>query len=207
MNRHPFPYQKQFEYNASMPTRVGHFNLLAPIYDRVISTPDPARLKEAADLPVAGRLLDAGGGTGRIAKLLTGSADQIVLADASRQMLTQAQTLNLEGTTCFTQALPFPNGTFQRIITVDAYHHLSHQKESLKEFCRVLAPGGRLVIEEPDITLFPVKVLALAEKLALMQSHFDTAETIADSLERLGARVQIEREGHNVWVIADKPAA
>jgi len=181
--------------------------LLAPIYDRVIRPPDPARLKVAAALPADGRMLDAGGGTGRIARLLDGCADQIVLADASRQMLTQARTLDLEGVASYTQALPFPDGAFQRIITVDAYHHLSHQKESLREFCRVLAPGGRLVIEEPDIRQFPVKVLALMEKLALMQSHFVSAEKMADSLLKLGARVTIEREGHNVWVIADKPEA
>ena len=196
---------KEVQYNASMPTRVGHFNLLAPIYDRVIMTPDPGRLKEAAALPVEGKLLDAGGGTGRIAKLLKGCADHIVLADASPQMLSQARSLELEGTTCYTQALPFPDGTFQRIITVDAYHHLSHQEESLREFCRVLAPGGRLVIEEPDIRQFSVKVLALMEKLALMQSHFVSAEKMADSLEKMGARVHIERERYNVWVIADKP--
>ncbi|MBN2556119.1 MAG: methyltransferase domain-containing protein [Anaerolineales bacterium] len=190
-----------------MPSRVGHFNLLAPLYDRVITAPDPSALKRAADLPVEGRLLDAGGGTGRIARLLSGFAGQIVLADASHNMLLQARLLDLDGAVSYTQSLPFPSGAFERIIAVDSYHHLSHQKESLKEFCRVLVPGGRLVIEEPDITLFPVKVLALAEKLALMQSHFDTAETIAGTLQKLGARVQIEREGHNVWVIADKPPA
>jgi len=35
---------------------------------------------------------------------------------------------------------------------------------------RVLAPGGRLVIEEPDVERTPVRLIALAEKLALMRS-------------------------------------
>jgi ubiquinone/menaquinone biosynthesis C-methylase UbiE len=43
-----------------------HFDRLAPLYDRVIGPPNPARLQTLLDLPTPGRLLDAGGGTGRV---------------------------------------------------------------------------------------------------------------------------------------------
>ena len=42
-----------------------HFDWLAPIYDRVISQPEPDKLRQLLGLP-AGRLLEAGGGTGGI---------------------------------------------------------------------------------------------------------------------------------------------
>jgi hypothetical protein len=52
-----------------------HFGLLAPYYDRVIKPGDKNWLFEIIGLPAPGFLLDAGGGTGRITKLLQ---DQLV---------------------------------------------------------------------------------------------------------------------------------
>ena len=40
-----------------------HFDFLAPLYDRVIRVPEDDRLGELLGLPIAGRLLDAGGGS------------------------------------------------------------------------------------------------------------------------------------------------
>jgi hypothetical protein len=68
-----------------------------------------------------------------------------------------------------------------------------------------LAPGGLAVIEEPDIDQWAVKLVALAEKLALFRSHFVRAEDLALQLERLGAQTTIQRQPPNVWVIAEKP--
>ena len=100
--------------------------------------------------------------------------------------------------------LPFSDGSFERIIVVDAYHHLTDQESSLVELWRVLAPGGRLVIEEPDIDRFAVKLIAIAEKVALMRSHFVRAERVAERLAGMGADAAVERENHAAWVIADK---
>ena len=55
---------------------------------------------------------------------------------------------------------------------VDALHHVIHQGQTAREMYRVLKPGGRIVIEEPDIRKFGVKLIAVAEKLLLMRSHF-----------------------------------
>jgi demethylmenaquinone methyltransferase/2-methoxy-6-polyprenyl-1,4-benzoquinol methylase len=68
-----------------------------------------------------------------------------------------------------------------------------------------LNEGGALVIEEPDIRRWPVKFLALAEKLALMRSHFYSPTAIAASLQALGAETRIVTEGANAWIIASKP--
>jgi ubiquinone/menaquinone biosynthesis C-methylase UbiE len=184
---------------------VNHFDWLAPLYDLVIQPPDHEKLRELLRLPIDGYLLDAGGGTGRIAVQLRGQTGQIVVADDSLPMLAVA----LEKACCtvtgsHTEQLPFPNDTFQRVIAVDAYHHLADQAASLAEFWRVLAPGGRMVIEEPDIDNFGVKLVALAEKLTFFRSHFVRAERIAADLKSLGAQVEVHREGHNVWVVGLK---
>jgi demethylmenaquinone methyltransferase/2-methoxy-6-polyprenyl-1,4-benzoquinol methylase len=185
--------------------RFDHFDLLAPLYDRVISAPEDDRLGKLLGLPIEGRLLDAGGGTGRIAESLRDRVGHLTIADASMAMLRQAdEKACCEVAAAHTERLPFADESFDRVIVVDAYHHLTDQSESLSEFVRVVAPGGRLIIEEPDIDHFGVKLVALAEKLMLMRSHFQRAEKIAEQLKRLGVAVLIIREGHNYWVVASK---
>jgi ubiquinone/menaquinone biosynthesis C-methylase UbiE len=103
--------------------------------------------------------------------------------------------------------MPFPAHSFNRIIAVDAYHHFAHQQASLVELWRLLSPGGWLVIEEPDIRNFNVKLIALGEKITLFRSHFVHAEHIAAQLENLGAHTEIQRGDFNYWVSAFKPSA
>ncbi len=55
---------------------------------------------------------------------------------------------------------------------MDALHHMSFQKQAIGELWRVLKPGGRIVIIEPDIRRFVVKLIAIGEKIILMESHF-----------------------------------
>ena len=128
-----------------------------------------------------------------------------MIADGSLPMLAQA----LEKGCCEvvgsnTEQLPFAEGSFERVIVVDAYHHLADQVASMEEFWRVLGLDGLLVIEEPDIDHFGVKLVALAEKLTFFRSHFVRAEGIAELLRSFGAKPQIRRVGHNVWVVAKK---
>lgn len=183
-----------------------HFDLLAPIYDRVISQPDPQTLQRLLKLPTDGRLLEAGGGTGRISARLKPLVGQLVLGDLSGPMMRQAQA---KGEFCpvmnLTENLPFPADSFERVLVVDALHHFTDQRRAIGEMLRVLKPGGRLVIEEPDIRRFAVKLVALAEKLTLMGSHFNSAAEIETILSTFGVETQIETDGgFAVWIIADK---
>ncbi|MGD2162621.1 MAG: methyltransferase domain-containing protein [Anaerolineales bacterium] len=187
-------------------SRFDHFDFLAPLYDRVIRLPEDDHLGKLLGLPIEGRLLDAGGGTGRIAEGLKDRVGHLTIADASLPMLRQAhEKACCTVTGAHTERLPFAADSFERVIVIDAYHHLADQAESLHEFVRVVAPQGKLIIEEPDIDHFGVKLVALGEKLALMRSHFERAEKIAEQLGPLGVTVEIARENHNYWVIASKP--
>lgn len=183
--------------------RFDHFDLLASIYDRVIHFDRLDITLEMTALPADGLLLDAGGGTGRVAASLRSYVAGIVLADLSYRMLRQAHRKGLTSVLTPTERLPFADGTFARVLMVDALHHVIHQAETGRELWRVLAPGGRLIIEEPDVRTLLVKGIALAEKLALMRSHFLRPEQIA-ALLPAEARVQIVAREYTVWVIADK---
>lgn len=180
-----------------------HFDFIAPFYDRAIPFSRLKKMLEVLALPAAGRLLDAGGGTGRGATVLRPYLSEVLVADVSGGMLAQAHAKGLPALHAETERLPFADNSFERVLMVDALHHVIHQAETLRELFRVLQPGGRLVVEEPDVRTFPVKLIALAEKLALMRSHFLTPPQIA-ALLPAEARIKIETQDYNAWVIVEK---
>jgi demethylmenaquinone methyltransferase/2-methoxy-6-polyprenyl-1,4-benzoquinol methylase len=182
-----------------------HFDLLASRYEHYIKPKDPQELWELAALPVNGALLDAGGGTGRVAQHMRGKANPVIVADLSFKMLVEASEKNGLCLVCSpTERLPFPDQTFARIIMVDALHHVYDQQATVDELWRTLKPGGRIIIEEPDVRRFAVKLVALAEKLALMRSRILSPRRIAGLFQYTEARVRIEINGYIAWVIADK---
>lgn len=185
-----------------------HFDILAPVYEWVISPPDPTRLKTLLRLPTDGWLLDAGGGTGRVAATLRPFVGGLVVGDQSLRMLRRAyEKRTLHPVRAQVQRLPFVDGFFSRILVVDALHHFSDQSAAVRELARVLAPGGRLVIEEPDIHRPAVKLVALAERMALMGSTFLAPEVVRDMLAAQGLRACIvERDRFSAWIVADKPS-
>jgi hypothetical protein len=67
---------------------------------------------------------------------------------------------------------------------------------------RVLKPGGVLVIEEPDIRTFGVKLIAIAEKLLLMRSHFLAPDEIVKLFEY--GETNVRSEDGTAWVIVRK---
>lgn len=179
-----------------------HFGLIAPFYDRIFSPGERGELIEKIDLPINGILLDAGGGTGRISQFFRDKAERIVIADLSYDMLLQANDKKGLYTVCsHTESLPFQDSFFDRIIMIDALHHVCDQAETAKELMRVLKPGGKILIEEPDINRLGVKALAVAEKLLGMRSHFLSPVEIANLFD--GNVIDIQSEGAIAWITVD----
>ena len=182
-----------------------HFDLLAPLYDRLIRPPDAGPLAHALGLPSDGLLLDAGGGTGRVSRALAPRVRGGVVCDASLGMLARARPAGLEAVQGHAERLPFADGVFGCVLVVDALHHFRSQREAIGELVRVLAPGGRMLVAEPDIARAGGRLVALLERLALMDSRFLRPNEIAGILAAQGLSPRIERnESSSVWIIADK---
>jgi demethylmenaquinone methyltransferase/2-methoxy-6-polyprenyl-1,4-benzoquinol methylase len=180
-----------------------HFDWLARFYDRALPFTRLEQLLKVLDLPHAGSLLDAGGGTGRVAETLRPHAGWVLVADVSQGMLVQARQKGLAVASTAAEHLSFREDTFDRVLMMDALHHVVDQAQTIRELYRVLKAGGRLVIGEPDFRTFSVKLIAVAEKLALMRSHFLYPAQIA-GLFPPGVKVRIETEEYMAWVIAEK---
>jgi len=183
--------------------RFDHFDFIAPLYHRIGLYRHIEKMLSFADLPTTGRLLDAGGGTGRVANVLRAHAKQTVVADVSLGMLRFAASVPaLQVVSAPSERLPFADRSFERVVMVDTLHHVLDQGQTACELWRVLKPGGRIVIEEPDIRMFGVRLIALAEKLLLMRSHFLAADQIAQLFEFAAARTAAGES--TVWVILEK---
>lgn len=182
-----------------------HFGLLAPLYEAFIKPKPPEMLSRLLELPVSGALLDAGGGTGRVSQYFQEEAGVISIVDLSCKMLREASKKEGLNPVCsHTETLPFPSEYFERIIMVDALHHVCDQEVTARELWRVLKPGGKLVIEEPDVRRMAVKMIALGEKILMMRSHFLSPVDIQTLFNDLDARVRIVIDGHISWVVITK---
>jgi ubiquinone/menaquinone biosynthesis C-methylase UbiE len=149
-----------------------HFNFLSPVYDLVFGRASQSAIINLADIKPHHSVLDVGGGTGRVAVQMISLAKSTIIADSALKMLREAQKKGISAINANAEQLPFENGAFDRIIMVDALHHVADQEQTLNELWRSLKPDGILIIEEPDIDHWFVKLIALGEKLLLMRSHF-----------------------------------
>lgn len=184
---------------------IDHFGIIAPYYNRIFKVQEPKRLIEHLNLHNVGTLLDAGGGTGRVSEKLIGLTSEIIVLDNSYKMLEQG---NKERKLIFiqsqTETLPFKDNSLERIVMVDAFHHVHNQEKTIQEFWRIIKPDGVIVIEEPDIHTFAVKLIALGEKILMMRSHFVEPEGIAQMFKSLGASVLVDRNSSIAWIVVRK---
>mgnify|MGYP000963965280 FL=1 len=184
---------------------IDHFGILAPFYERFIRPKVSQTFWRLVDALPGQSLLDAGGGTGRVSQVLIGQGIRVVVADESPEMLREASLKEgLLPLHTLTERLPFADETFERIIMVDALHHVAHQQRTAEELFRVLKPGGRLVIEEPNVDLFAVKLLALGDQLLLMRSHFLNPRRMAELFSAHTAAVHLHHEDGTAWVLVEK---
>jgi ubiquinone/menaquinone biosynthesis C-methylase UbiE len=107
----------------------------------------------ASACPAPERVLDVGCGTGYLLRLLAQQwpqASELAGIDAAPAMIAAAaraasdQRLRLSVGTA--ERLPYPDGSFDLVVSTTSFDHWSDQQVGLRECARVLTPGGCLVL-------------------------------------------------------------
>jgi len=124
------------------------FDRAAQIYDQTRLLLEPiAKHGLQAILDITGptaRVLDVGTGTGRISIPLLERGLNLIGCDLSTKMLMRLQEKLPSARIAQADAsrLPFPTASFDFVLTVHVMHLIPPWRESLREFRRVLVPGG-----------------------------------------------------------------
>ena len=132
------------------------------------------------------RVLDAACGEGYGSALLASAASSVEGVDISEQAVAHAcnrypaQNLEFRVSDCLD--LPYADGEFDCIVSFETLEHLEDQAGLLKEFRRVLKPGGFLMLSSPDKAVYTdrqqnrneyhVRELYRDELEALLGQHF-----------------------------------
>ncbi len=152
------------------------FVWIARYYDRLFHRQDPGPLEELLGLAPGARLLDLGGGTGRVAQDLHEA--RVIVCDISAAMLEGARQKGLTACQGRAEALPFRDEELAAVLVVDAFHHMDDHPLAVREVLRVVRPGGRVVLIEPDIRRFSMRLVRLGEHALGMDSRFFTLEEL-----------------------------
>lgn len=123
------------------------------------------------------RLLDVACGSGgpslRAARLTHCRVHGIdIHEDAVRAALRQAEQAGLTGQAEFEQVdasgpLPFPDATFDALVCVDAINHLPDRARTVREWARVVKPGGRIVFTDPIVVTGPLSSAEIAVRSSI----------------------------------------
>jgi demethylmenaquinone methyltransferase / 2-methoxy-6-polyprenyl-1,4-benzoquinol methylase len=103
------------------------------------------------------KVLDIAGGTGDLSLAFAkrvGERGMVVHTDINEAMLGTGRDrlvnagVMLPTTLCDAEKLPFPTDTFDIVTVAFGLRNMTHKDAALKEMCRVLKPGGRLLVLE-----------------------------------------------------------
>lgn len=113
-------------------------------------TLDLARLRHLVSPSPSVRLLDVGGGTGAATERYAFGCGEITILepDPRKVALGRRRRPSIRFEQGRGEAIPSPDGSFDRVVAVVAFHHMEDQTKALQEMRRVLKPDGRLVILE-----------------------------------------------------------
>jgi SAM-dependent methyltransferase len=139
-------------------------------------------------LPLAGDTLEVGAGTGELWRHVDTSSTRLTLTDFSPAMCSRLREVpNAKVEQCDAAALPFPDASFDSVIAAHMLYHVDDPDAALKEFARVLRPGGRLTISldgQNDQNEFKALAESIGRPSVVSNTTRITYETTPEHLAR-----------------------
>jgi len=185
------------------------FDIVAPIYEKLHfggkKTFD--KIKSIVIFEPLDKVIDLGGGSGRIAKFLANKVQQVTVVDASGGMIRQCLQRHpeLSCVNAEAQNLPFADDSINKIIIIDAFHHFQNQKQVIKEMERILANNGKVVIEEFNPIKMFGKLIVIIEKMFCLGSHFHPPTSLINLFSINEFKVRTINENKSTYyLIAEK---
>ena len=158
-----FGYQRVDERDKAARVR-GVFDSVAARYDLMndlmsggLHRAWKAYAVAVADVREGDRVLDVAAGTGDLTRAFArrvGSAGVIVQTDINAAMLGRGrdrlldQGLVVPAVQCDAEKLPFAAAAFDLVSVAFGLRNMTHKEAALAEMCRVLRPGGRVLVLE-----------------------------------------------------------
>jgi demethylmenaquinone methyltransferase/2-methoxy-6-polyprenyl-1,4-benzoquinol methylase len=121
-----------------------------------------------ANVQPGDQVLDIAGGTGDLARAFArqvGERGSVVLTDINEAMLRVGRDRLLDGgqalptVVCDAEQLPWADNRFDLVSVAFGLRNMTHKEKALQEMCRVLRPGGRLLVLEFSQVAAPLKPL------------------------------------------------
>lgn len=163
MSKTHFGFESVDEGDKARKVR-GVFDSVAPKYDLMndVMSAGLHRIWKAYTQTVANvregqRVLDIAGGTGDLSLGFApraGRTGLVVHTDINEAMLREGRARLLDRgvvlptLVCDAEQLPFPDAEFDLVSVAFGLRNMTHKDVALKEMCRVLKPGGRLLVLE-----------------------------------------------------------
>lgn len=127
------------------------------------------------------KIIDVGGGTGLIAKVLRSKKqnDDIMVIDLSRSMLQKVKDTTLSVVQGNVTTIPLRDETFTLAILINTIHHIDETKQQavMREVFRILKKQGRIfIIEISHPNTFFSNLFIKIEKILVGKTYHLTAD-------------------------------
>jgi ubiquinone/menaquinone biosynthesis C-methylase UbiE len=170
----------------------------APLVQRLTYRPEHNAVLRGLREGTTARVLDIGCGTGLLAARIRQAFPdaKVIGCDFSLGMLAQASRNSrahalVQGSAL---ALPYKDGAFDAVVSTEAFHWFPDQDAALREFYRVLAPRGRLLVSLVNPPLEAMSRIGhLLSSLIGEPATWPTRRRMRRRVEDAGFRVEDQR--------------
>jgi predicted TPR repeat methyltransferase len=183
----------------------GYYDDWAEDYDRTLArwqyeAPEQAATRLRAMLDTDSVILDAGCGTGLSGKALVKTGFSVVDGiDVSQCSLEHASRLgiyrSLEQVDMQKLPLPFKDDSYDGLVCVGVLTYLPDSEGTLKEFCRIVRPGGAMVLTQRSDILgerdFPAVLTTLKSRGLMRKSHVSDPRPYLPENDEFGDEIQV----------------